>query len=456
MRSLLISTLVLAVACRPATVSGPIIDDTADTDVANADDNDNDGYSPADGDCNDDNAAINPEATDVVGDGGDQNCDGVDGIDGDQDGVASEASGGNDCDDADAERFPGNHEVPYDGIDQDCTNSDLVDVDGDGVPYPTDCDDNDFTVQDNPVEAVFPADGANDAYYRTSVEAELDSQDATAVVTLQDGAGGAVAGQSWVDGKVAGFTPTDALQPSSSYTASLSSACTSATWSFTTSEVGGATTTSVIEGEVYEIDLASGRIVQPAGVGGLLANYLTNGLLLSVDGVSGNTLTVTTALTEEGANPAQQEVCGPTTTFAGADFSNNPFFELGPQTLDLNIQGVVIPVEDMYVSGAFAPDASYIQGATFKGSLDTRPMVPLVNPGGGDDAVCNLVLILGVACVPCSDGASYCLDLEIDSLDADAVSAMVQRQHLPGETGAAGSSDVCTKPACSGDDVCLP
>ena len=57
-------------------------------------DDDGDGYSEADGDCDDSNAAINPGATDVVGDDTDQNCDDVDGTDGDGDGYASEASGG--------------------------------------------------------------------------------------------------------------------------------------------------------------------------------------------------------------------------------------------------------------------------------------------------------------------------------------------------------------------------
>ena len=53
-------------------------------------------------DCDDSNAAINTAATDIVGDGLDQNCDNVDGTDVDGDGDASIASGGSDCDDGDA------------------------------------------------------------------------------------------------------------------------------------------------------------------------------------------------------------------------------------------------------------------------------------------------------------------------------------------------------------------
>ena len=54
-------------------------------------------------DCVDENPAINPDASDSVGDDIDQNCDGTDGIDSDEDGIASISSGGTDCDDSDAD-----------------------------------------------------------------------------------------------------------------------------------------------------------------------------------------------------------------------------------------------------------------------------------------------------------------------------------------------------------------
>jgi hypothetical protein len=41
-------------------------------------DTDGDGFSPTDGDCADDDAAINPGATETAGDGVDSNCDGFD------------------------------------------------------------------------------------------------------------------------------------------------------------------------------------------------------------------------------------------------------------------------------------------------------------------------------------------------------------------------------------------
>jgi hypothetical protein len=106
-------------------------------------------------DCNDDLAdpaapGVSPGAADSVGDGVDQDCDGVDGVDSDGDGVASSASGGSDCNDDPSDplatvSFPGAEDLVGNGADTDCDGVDGVDADGDGVPSTgsggTDCDD---------------------------------------------------------------------------------------------------------------------------------------------------------------------------------------------------------------------------------------------------------------------------------------------------------------------------
>jgi hypothetical protein len=104
--------------------------DTGDTEDTGPSDEDRDGFSAEDGDCNDVNPAINPSATDLVGDGVDQNCDGLDGMDLDSDGFPSQASGGADCDDGDAAI---NEDAGIgdraDGIDSNCDGSDGVSID---------------------------------------------------------------------------------------------------------------------------------------------------------------------------------------------------------------------------------------------------------------------------------------------------------------------------------------
>ncbi|MFM7200230.1 MAG: putative metal-binding motif-containing protein [Myxococcota bacterium] len=112
-----------------------------------APDQDQDGYTTTQGDCDDSNAAIHPSAPEVAYDGVDQDCNGLDLTDVDQDGRDAIIAGGQDCDDEEASIFPGAQEVPYDELDQDCSGEDLTDVDLDEHDAieagGDDCDDSD-------------------------------------------------------------------------------------------------------------------------------------------------------------------------------------------------------------------------------------------------------------------------------------------------------------------------
>ena len=91
-------------------------------------DADGDGYTVSQGDCNDANASIRPNATDICGDGIDQNCNGSDqlcpqDIDDDRDGYTENQG---DCNDANASIHPGAMDVCGDGVDQNCDSGDLA------------------------------------------------------------------------------------------------------------------------------------------------------------------------------------------------------------------------------------------------------------------------------------------------------------------------------------------
>ena len=118
-------------------------------------DQDNDGFAPLSqggSDCDDLNPSILPTNTDIVGDGIDQNCDGVDGTDMDADGYASIVSGGLDCNDTEALENPDESDNVGDGIDQNCDGVDGTDMDGDGFASigsgGVDCDDEDALLYD--------------------------------------------------------------------------------------------------------------------------------------------------------------------------------------------------------------------------------------------------------------------------------------------------------------------
>ncbi len=116
-------------------------------------DQDGDGFGPCGGDCDDTDPKISPAATEVDGDMIDNNCDGV--IDGDFDGDGYTVADG-DCDDNDYDVNPGATENCFDGIDNDCngfTDSQEPDNDMDGFgPCEGDCNDNDPNVGPNQPE----------------------------------------------------------------------------------------------------------------------------------------------------------------------------------------------------------------------------------------------------------------------------------------------------------------
>lgn len=109
-------------------------------------DKDEDGYTPAQGDCDDNDPEVYPGAPIVCGDGKDNNCNGfIDDAEPDQDGDGYPPCRNGevyDCDDDDPNIHPGMNEIPGDGIDNNCDGIIDGDYDGDGwTEQDGDCDD---------------------------------------------------------------------------------------------------------------------------------------------------------------------------------------------------------------------------------------------------------------------------------------------------------------------------
>jgi len=118
-------------------------DSTDDDDTSSSPDDDGDGWTVADGDCDDGDADVNPGETEVPCDGVDNDCFQAteDAPDHDEDGYTT----CEECDDSNSETNPGAPELVCDGIDNDCDPSteDEPDTDGDGSSICLDCDDDD-------------------------------------------------------------------------------------------------------------------------------------------------------------------------------------------------------------------------------------------------------------------------------------------------------------------------
>jgi hypothetical protein len=145
--------------------------------VCDCEDHDGDGFSEEAGDCDDANPTIHPAADDNVGDALDNNCDGIDGVDDDGDGVANLDSGGTDCNDVDPAIYPEADET-CDRIDNNCNDeidegldqNFYADADGDGHGSP------DYVIVDceKPFGYVETFDDCDDLDATTNPDVEFD------------------------------------------------------------------------------------------------------------------------------------------------------------------------------------------------------------------------------------------------------------------------------------------
>ncbi|TNE88506.1 MAG: hypothetical protein EP330_14125 [Deltaproteobacteria bacterium] len=299
----------------------------------------------------------------------------------------------------------------------------------------TDTDTDTDPCTQNSVVEVFPANGVTNAYYRTRVDVTLDNPDPTATLALSTGSSAVGGSASQVEDRLS-FVPDAPLAPATAYDVAVTyanGACSVDT-RFTTSEVGGSLSdTSSLVGKAYDVDLASGRFVEPPGIGSLLGKYLGDvTFYLSPKRINATELTMIGALGNDAGTG--QSVCDPTMDLPAADFTEDPYFDIDAtgSTTNLTFQGVTTAIDDLRISGAFAPDGSYISGMVFAGSVDTRPLVDLVEEGGNPDAICELASAIGVQCEDCGGGEVFCLSVYVDNVSAvEATGVTITEQADP-------------------------
>jgi hypothetical protein len=276
------------------------------------------------------------------------------------------------------------------------------------------------------VDSTVPTPDSADAYYRGNIEFHLSDADSTATIETD------VPGTMTVneDGDVITWEvdQTQPMAPNTSYSATLHYCGGDATINFTTSDLG----TSISDpqslvGRTYALSFANARIVEPEGVGDVLKSYITQDILIGVQSVTSTNVEMIGGIGKDATDPPAQEYCDPTIDFPSADFTSQPYFNIGPQTTTLSVAGYSIEITDLVINGTFSSDGSYFGGGTLAGTIDTRPFVGLVDSSDDPDpnAICDLAGNFGAACVACpSDNEPYCLTLVADQLIAEEVDGL--------------------------------
>jgi hypothetical protein len=326
------------------------------------------------------------------------------------------------------------------GTDKD-PSTDTADTGGDTTPTCT-----------SSIKEFFPEDGATGVFYRTPIEIYFaQDESTTATITLADAAGADVAGSVTFseDGKTAMFMPSADLAPSTEYALTAAYSCDKmATVSFTTSATGAEVDAGSFVGNTYNIDLGSGRITEPPGVGDLVGPLIADAgvyILVSPGAIDGTSIPMTGALGVDNGSGLEQDVCTPSIDFpVAADYSANPFFTISGNNVAIAVEGFELEIAQLDLSGAFAPGATSLEGITLDAFADTSGLGALLDLGDDDPAaVCGLLAGFGVSCVDCGNGSNTCIKLKVDSLIAPQV---------PGVTlQTITDADVTANPACAAE-----
>ena len=305
--------------------------------------------------------------------------------------------------------------------------SDVVPSGDSGTTGATPCAANQLVQQ-----ATNPQPGATDVYYRLPrLEVVLTMPDPTAAVTLS-GPSGEVPGTQEVDEDMVTFFPGEALEPETEYTVTLTRDCGEISFTWTTSDVGNELAEDVV-GKVYTLGLTDGDWVEPPGIGQALAT-VSAGIEVLVSPTEADK--AVSFLGGLGDTYGSQQICVETFPLDGASF-DDPYFELTAKSLPFNVTGVSVDINDLFLSGAFAPDGSSLSGMVLEGTVDTRPLVSALGLEG-ENGVCELAKKLAdVNCEPCADGSgTFCLSLRVESLDAAEVVSGSLEERTPEDIAA--------------------
>ncbi len=292
----------------------------------------------------------------------------------------------------------------------------------------TAADDDDATPPPVTLVSTSPADTATDVYIGDALQAVF-SGETDATITLADADGADVPGvNTWLNLTTLAFNPAGLLTTETVYTATVAwGVDDTASWSFTTSAVGGTPFEEDLTGKTFAFDITSGTVLSPEG-GEQFLGQLNTALLMGVTGQTDTEISFVGGLAAEGTEPPEQDLCTPSVDFSqnGNPTWNDPNFSAGPadvpQSFDIpNLGPVDLTFHDMEISGTFASsdgvEVDSIVGASVYTYIDIRDTnfgVPCSQIG---------LLVPGLVCQPCplDTSANECIVIWTVGVEADLV-----------------------------------
>lgn len=203
---------------------------------------------------------------------------------------------------------------------------------------------------------------------------------------------------------------------------------------FTTSDLGAPLTISPAEltGRTFRLDLAGGRFVQPGGFGEILAATFTSPVLVGVAFADRASVDWIGALGFTYLGRVYQDGDLPSWSFPVSDFTESPWFDVTATEVQLVLGDASLPVTDFRFSGTIREHGDGLGGVTLIGLADTRYAGGAFGQPLNPDAVCSIAGDLGVDCVDCADGETYCLDIEVRDVEGDWIEGL-ELQRTAGE-----------------------
>ncbi len=158
-----------------------------------------------------------------------------------------------------------------------------------------------------------------------------------------------------------------------------------------------------IIGSQYLLDMGSAVFTEPADVGALLAQYMSDVYLVFhvTDIIEAQDLIVLRFNeTAEGGEVVD----------ASGDWSN-PWMSVESADELYIADGETVFFHGLELSGRFTTSGNQLIQGSFSGPMDTRSLDPIIDPNAEEGAACQLLGSLEIACVECPNGDPYCITL---------------------------------------------